>query len=96
MAETRSKNMLWRWLLVCLIPAASVLLYQLRPNHTASSHLIRGIILACEFAFLLKFVLIEVINHHLRHETALKKATLWLLLPLFLLLLYICRHFGLF
>ena len=96
MAETRLKNMIWRWLLVCLLPAVTALFFILRPSADDSAHLIRGIILACECAFLLKFVLFEAVGHHLRGEAALKRATLWLLLPLLVLLLYICHYFGLF
>ncbi len=96
MSEIRSKNMLWRWLLVCLLPAATAAFFILKPAATPMQHLINGIILACECAFLFKFVLFEAIGHHLRQEHALKRQTLLLMLPLLVLILYICHYFGLF
>ena len=55
-----SKPILLRWLVVCLIPLATLLWFALNPPEDKTQHLINGIILACEATFLFKFVLFDV------------------------------------
>ncbi len=90
------KNMLPRWLAVCLIPLGTALWFSLNAPYSDTRHLINGIILVCEGVFLLKFVLFEAIAHHLKQEYTAKQQTLWLLLPLLLLSVYLLYYFGLF
>ncbi|STZ75959.1 hypothetical protein [Bergeriella denitrificans] len=92
-----SRTLLIRWLIVCLIPLATLLLFALFPPHDdPTQYLINGIILACEATFLSKFVLFEVIKHHLRGEPELKKQTSLLFAPLLLLIVYLFHYFGAF
>ena len=89
----RRKNLTLRWLLVCLLPAATIVFFLLNPPATPLRHLINGIVLACEAVFLLKWVQFEAIGHHLKQEHALKRQTLWLLLPISLLAAYCVFYF---
>ncbi len=85
---------LLHWAAVLLIPAATAAYFLLAPvERSSTAYLIRGIILACELAFLFKLVLFTAIGHHLRGEHAEKKRSLILLLPLLLLLGYIIYYF---
>ncbi|MFD1245595.1 hypothetical protein [Paralysiella testudinis] len=89
----RRKNLTLRWLLVCLLPAATIAFFLLNPPASPLRHLINGIVLVCEAVFLLKWVLFEAIGHHLKQEHALKRQTLWLLLPISLLAAYCVFYF---
>ena len=62
----------------------------------SSSFLINGIILACECAFLFKYVLFALVTHHLKGEFAYRRQTALLFLPLILLVIYIFYYFGAF
>lgn len=96
MQTTTSKNMLLRWLIVCLVPLATIAALFLSRPLSPVGELIGGIILACEAAFLFKFVLFETIKHHLKHEHAFKRQTMWLFAPIVLLVLYLFHYFGAF
>lgn len=87
------KNMLWRWLMICLIPSLTIAYFWLNPPDTGLRHLINGIILACEAVFLLKWVGFEIISHHLKQEHQQKRQTQWLLLPIALLIGYCVYYF---
>ena len=76
-----SKPILLRWLVVCLIPLATLLWFALNPPEDKTQHLINGIILACEATFLFKFVLFDVIKHHLKQEPELKRQSIWMFIP---------------
>ena len=52
--------------------------------------------LACECAFLFKYVLSALITHHLKGEFAYRRQTALLFLPLILLVVYIFYYFGAF
>ena len=56
-------------------------------------HICLTMIDVCEAVFLLKWVLFEAIGHHLKQEHALKRQTLWLLLPISLLAAYCVFYF---
>ena len=61
----------FRWLLVCLLPLFTAVYFHFFPATPGSSgFLINGIILACECAFLFKYVLFALITHHLKGEFA--------------------------
>ncbi|WP_274584443.1 hypothetical protein V6667_03020 [Neisseria leonii] len=82
------------WAAVLLIPAATIAYFLLFPvGRGSTGYLIRGIILACEAAFLFKLVLFTAIGHHLRGEQAQKRQSLWLLLPLIALSGYTVAYF---
>ncbi|PSJ81450.1 hypothetical protein [Neisseria iguanae] len=89
-----SKGLLIRWLIVCLIPLITMLAFALIPPHDHMQYLINGIILACEATFLFKFVLFGVIKHHLKQESELKRKTMLLFVPIFLLIIYLVHYFG--
>ncbi|QEY23357.1 hypothetical protein [Neisseria animalis] len=92
-----SHSLLVRWLIVCLIPLATLLFFHLFPPHNdPTQYLINGIIFACEATFLFKFVLFEVIKHHLKQEPELKRKTAWLFAPIVLLIVYLFHYFGAF
>ena len=91
-----SPNFLIRWLLVCLIPSATVLYFYISPPSDQSQHLLNGIILVCEATFLCKFVLFETIKHHLRQEPELRKKMSLLFIPIALLVIYLFYYFGAF
>lgn len=84
------------WLSICLIPLLSIAYILLNPAQTSSKHLLHGVVLACECVFLFKFVLFKTISAHLQKQFLLKKQLMQLFVPLILLALYICHHFGLF
>ena len=96
MTETTHKNMGLRWLIICLIPLATLAAIALSAPLSPIGHLIGGIILACEAAFLFKFVLFETIKHHLKNEPELKRRTLPLFAPIVLLVAYLFHYFGAF
>lgn len=48
-----SRNLLVRWLVVCLIPLATLAVFVANPPEDKPQHLINGIILACEATFCL-------------------------------------------
>jgi len=52
--------------------------------------------LACECAFLFKYVLFALVTHHLKGEFAYRRKTALLFLPLILLVVYIFYYFGAF
>jgi len=52
--------------------------------------------LACECAFLFKYVLFALVIHHLKGEFAYRRQTALLFLPLILLAVYIFYYFGAF
>ena len=52
--------------------------------------------LACECAFLFKYVLFALITHHLKGEFAYRRQTALLFLPLILLVVYTFYYFGAF
>ncbi len=92
-----SPIMIRRWLIVCLLPLLTLAYFNFNPTAlTPTNILLRGIILACESAFLLKYLLFAIISHHLKGEYTLKRQTSYLFFPLILLILYICHYFGLF
>ena len=90
------RNLLVRWLVVCLIPLATLAVFASNPPEDAAQHLINGIILACEATFLFKFVLFETIKHHLKQEFNLKRQTMLLFIPIILLIVYLFHYFGAF
>lgn len=91
------KPLLIRWLLVCLLPLFTIAYFIFNPAEQGSTRfLINGIILACECAFLFKYILFALIGHHLRGEHAHKQHTAWQFTPLILFIAYICHYFGLF
>ncbi|MCS4533761.1 hypothetical protein [Neisseria montereyensis] len=95
--ETKtSKNMLIRWLVICLIPAATIAVSILTQPHDQANYLIFGIAIACEIVFLFKFVLFEVIKHRLKNENVLAKQTAVLFLPLLAFIIYLFHYFGAF
>lgn len=96
MPETARKNMLLRWLIICLIPLLTLAATALSAPLSPIGHLIGGIVLACEAAFLFKFVLFETVKHHLKNEHALKRQIIWLFTPIVVLIIYICHYFGTF
>ena len=73
-----SKPLIIRWLVVCLIPLATLAVFVVNPPEDEAQHLINGIILACEATFLFKFILFETIKHHLKQEFDLKRQTMLL------------------
>ena len=89
-------SLLIRALIVCLIPLVTMLVFVLFPPPDHTQYLINGIILACEATFLFKFVLFEVIKHHLRQEFALKRRLMLLFIPIVLLIVYLFHYFGAF
>lgn len=93
--QKSSKNIILRWLIVCLIPLLTIAYFLLNPADETIKHarLVRGAILACECVFLAKFVLFEVVSHHLKDEMKEKKQTTLLFIPLFIFALYICHFF---
>lgn len=91
-----SKPILLRWLVVCLIPLATLLWFALNPPEDKTQHLINGIILACEATFLFKFILFNVIKHHLKQEPELKRQSIWMFIPIVLLIVYLFHYFGAF
>lgn len=92
-----SDSRIWvRWLIVCLIPLATRLSFAVFPPEDHTQYLINGIILACEATFLFKFVLFDVIKHHLRQESELKKQMLLLFVPIVILIVYLFHYFGAF
>lgn len=91
-----SKNLLIRWLAVCLIPLATLAFFAVNPPEDKPQHLINGIILACEATFLFKFVLFDTIKHHLKQEFDLKRKTMLMFVPIALLIVYIFHYFGAF
>lgn len=91
-----SQSLLIRWLIVCLIPLATLLAFVLFPPPDTTQYLINGIILACEATFLFKFVLFDVIKYHLRQEPELKRQTMLLFIPIGLLIVYLFHYFGAF
>ena len=52
--------------------------------------------LACECAFLFKYVLFALVTHHLKGEFVYRRQTALLFLPLILLVVYIFYYFGAF
>lgn len=89
-----NKTLLIKTLIVCLLPVATVLFFSTQSTEVGSlSHLINGIIMACECVFLLKWIIFAMIAHHLRGEHALKTQTAWLLLPLMVFAGYIVFYF---
>ncbi|MDO5059843.1 MAG: hypothetical protein Q4D82_07850 [Neisseria sp.] len=89
------KTFLIRAAAVCLIPLLTALYFALNPAERGSTQfLVNGIILACECAFLFKFILFACIGHHLRGEQREKKLTAWLFLPIVLLIAYIVYYFA--
>ncbi|MBG8589148.1 hypothetical protein ELQ21_03945 [Neisseria meningitidis] len=91
-----SRNLLVRWLVVCLIPLATLAVFAANPPEDKPQHLINGIILACEATFLFKFVLFDTIKHHLKQEFDLKRQTMLLFIPIVLLVVYLFHYFGAF
>ncbi|HFB2493317.1 TPA: hypothetical protein ACE6J7_001058 [Neisseria gonorrhoeae] len=91
-----SRNLLVRWLAVCLIPLATLAVFAANPSEDKPQHLINGIILACEATFLFKFVLFETIKHHLKQGFDLKRQTMFLFIPIVLLVVYLFHYFGAF
>ncbi|MDO4997798.1 MAG: hypothetical protein Q4E16_04045 [Neisseria sp.] len=92
-----NKTLLIRALVVCLLPLFTAIFFALNPAEAGSStFLIYGIILACECAFLFKWIVFAIIAHHLRGEHTLKLQTAWLFIPLILLAVYIAYYFGAF
>ncbi|WP_304668066.1 hypothetical protein [Neisseria polysaccharea] len=91
-----SRNLLVRWLTVCLIPLATFAVFAANPPKDTAQHLINGIILACEATFLFKFILFETIKHHLKQEFDLKRQTMFLFIPIILLIVYLFHYFGAF
>ncbi|EGV37994.1 hypothetical protein [Neisseria weaveri] len=90
------KNLLPHWLIICLIPLITLLLIKLTGPHDDTQYLINGIILACEAAFLFKYVLFKAVKHHLKSEDSLQRHTLFLFIPIILLVAYLFRYFGAF
>ena len=92
-----SKPILLRWLAV-LPDSARHPFVGLPSTHpkTKTQHLINGIILACEATFLFKFVLFDVIKHHLKQEPELKRQSIWMFIPIVLLIVYLFHYFGAF
>lgn len=82
-----------RWLVVIVVPAIIIAYIRIAPSANAADHLIHGIILACAATFLFKFVLFAAIGHHLRGEHTQKKQTLFLFVPIILLILYTIYYF---
>ncbi len=95
MSQTQ-KSLLLRWLAVCLIPLITMLAFVLIPPPDHTQYLINGIILACEATFLFKFILFEVIKHHLKHEFELKRQVILLFIPIIILIVYLFHYFGAF
>lgn len=91
-----SKNLLVKWLIVCLIPLITLLAFAIFPPHDHTQYLINGIILACEATFLFKFVLFDTIKHHLRQDPVAKRKTMLLFVPILLLIVYLFHYFGAF
>ncbi len=91
-----SRNLLVRWLVVCLIPLATLAVFVANPPEDKPQHLINGIILACEATFLFKFVLFDTIKHNLKQEFDLKRQTMLLFIPIILLIVYLFHYFGAF
>ncbi|ATD65141.1 hypothetical protein ACFPVS_10760 [Neisseria weixii] len=89
-----SKGLLIRWLIVCLIPLFTMLAFALIPPPDHTQYLINGIILTCEATFLFKFVIFDVIKHHLKGEFELKRKTMLLFIPIVLLIVYLVHYFG--
>ena len=97
MSDTAKSPLPFRWLLVCLLPLLTAVYFHFFPAVPGSSgFLINGIILACECAFLFKYVLFALVTHHLKGEFAYRRQTALLFLPLILLVLYIFYYFGAF
>lgn len=90
------KPFIFRWLAVCLIPLLTLAAFAVYPPPDKTQYFINGIILACEATFLFKFVLFDVIKHHLRQEPELKKHSLLLFVPIVLLIIYIFHYYGAF
>lgn len=82
-----------RWLIVLFVPLIIIAYMAIVPASSAIDHLIYGIILACAATFLFKFVLFALIGHHLRGEHAQKKQTLFLFIPIMLLIMYTVYYF---
>lgn len=91
-----SKNLLVKWLVVCLIPLITLLAFAIFPPPDHTQYLINGIILACEATFLFKFVLFDTIKHHLRQDSVAKRKTMLLFVPILLLIVYLFHYFGVF
>lgn len=90
------KILIIRWLIVCLIPSITLVIFVVNPPEDEAQHLINGIILACEATFLFKFILFETIKHHLKQEFDLKRQTMLLFIPIVLLIVYLFHYFGAF
>jgi len=76
MSDTAKSPLPLRWLLVCLLPLFTAVYFHFFPATPGSSgFLINGIILACECAFLFKYVLFALITHHLKGEFAYRRQT---------------------
>lgn len=86
-------NMKLRWLIICLIPLVSIAAFALIPPRDKAQYMINGIILACEATFLFKFVLFETIKYHLKNELEWKRQTLFLFIPIILLIAYTIYYF---
>lgn len=91
-----SRSLIIRWLIVCLIPLATLAVFAVYPPEDKTQHLINGIILACEATFLFKFVLFDTIKHHLKQEFELKRQTIKMFAPIVLLIVYLFHYFGAF
>ena len=81
---------------ICLIPLLTIAASLATAPHDNMQHLINGITLACEAAFLFKYVLFKVVKHHLKQEIQAKQQTLWLFLPIAILIVYLFHYFGAF
>lgn len=90
-----NRSYLIKWIIIISIPTLTALLLAWR-NDTGLAHLIGGIILACEAAFLFKFVVFEIIKHHLRNEINARNHSSLLLIPIVFLIVYIAYYFGAF
>ena len=90
------KILIIRWLIVCLIPLITLAIFVVNAPEDAAQHLINGIILACEATFLFKFILFDTIKHHLKQEFDLKRQTMFLFIPIILLIVYLFHYFGAF
>lgn len=86
-------DMRLRWAIVVLLPLLTAVYFHWQNPSDATDYLINGIILACEAAFLFKFVLFAVIGHHLRGEVAAKRQASYLFLPILLFVIYIVFYF---
>ncbi|MCF7521690.1 hypothetical protein L4G92_06465 [Neisseria sp. ZJ106] len=96
MAVSDSQKLWLRWLIVCLIPLLTLLVFALFPPPDQTQYFINGIILACEATFLFKFVLFGVIHCHLRQDFALKRKNMLLFIPIIALIVYLFHYYGVF